>query len=75
MPTELSVHDFLAVMSEKESWALTLDMPSRKYLLSCWTPGRIAPEMFQSPDLAEMNDLEFHVFMAGMQDIHTKSDV
>lgn len=74
MPIELSTYDFLAKMTHKDAWAITLDMPNRRYQLCVWSPSVVAPEIFVTRDLANVSDIEFHVFMAGFQDIMTKED-
>jgi hypothetical protein len=74
LTTEVSVDEFLSLMTRDAAWQLEIVPDRRRYKLSVWSQHEITPRYFETPDLLDLSETEFRVLTAGLQDITERGE-
>jgi hypothetical protein len=71
---EVSVDQFLSLMTRDTAWQLEIVPDRRRYKLAVWSQHEITPRYFETPDLLDLSETEFRVLTAGLQDITERGE-
>lgn len=71
---EVSVDQFLSLMTKDTAWQLEIIPEKRRYRLAIWSQYDITPRFFETPDLLDLSNGDFRVLTAGLQDITERGE-